>query len=186
MYCNNTKVFPNYTRIVTDYRRSRAYALSDRSRRRERNMKEYPKSIKYTRGNIRNKGIKAEKIDLDEFSFGVAYMISEALERENLNVEITFTAEVLPTIQGSWELLKAIFSEISEICVKEAKWNTTVYLSIRKEKGCCIFEFAYRSREKINVCDKQIEKLKSYIMRFQGDFSIKKIRNTYTLIRLTL
>mgnify|MGYP001851219946 CR=1 FL=1 len=83
---------------------------------------------------MRGKKRKEGKIDLDDFSFEVAYMFSERRDKSGLYVKIDFTDKVLPTIQGNQELLKKIFSSVADQCVKEAKPKTTVHLSVRKER----------------------------------------------------
>ncbi len=187
MYCNSINTFPNHTEILLGCRKIKGYELrNNRKRRTERSMNEYPKIIKYTKGYAVNEEARTEEIDLDEFSFEIAYMVSEVLEKEEIAVEIVFTDKVLPTIQGSRQRLKDIFSEILKICVKEVKRKTTLQLSVRKEKGRCIYEFAYRNKEKIDMCDKRMEELESYIMRFQGNLSIRRIKNTQTKICVTL
>lgn len=187
MYCININTVQNRTRLMLDCRKIKGYAFdSNRSRSAERSMKECQKIIKYTKGNIVNEEINTGKIDLDDFSFEVAYMMSEMLEKAGLTIEISFTNKVLPTIQGNRQLLKNIFYEISDICAEEAKRRTSVHMSIRKTKSSCIYEFAYQNGGIINMCNEQIERLNSCIMMFQGSFTIKRIKNTHTLICLTL
>jgi hypothetical protein len=185
-----------YIRSILDCRKTKGYAFNSiRSRKAERNMRECPQIIRYAKGSFVNEDMKVGKIDLDDFSFEVAYIVSEVLEKANISMEMSFTNKVLPTISGSSpnedkicreKLLKNIIYEISNICAEEAKRGTSVHLSVRRGKGSCIYEFAYQNGEIINMCNEQIERLNSCIMTFQGSFSIKRIKNTHTLICLTL
>jgi len=187
MHCTSMNTVSKYIRSILDCRKTKGYAFNSiRSRKAERNMRECPQIIRYAKGSFVNEDMKVGKIDLDDFSFEVAYIVSEVLEKANISMEMSFTNKVLPTISGSRKLLKNIIYEISNICAEEAKRGTSVHLSVRRGKGSCIYEFAYQNGEIINMCNEQIERLNSCIMTFQGSFSIKRIKNTHTLICLTL
>ena len=113
-------------------------------------------------------------------------MISEVLEKADLKVEISFTNKVLPTIRGNRRLLRTIISVITSMCVEEAKGKSSVHWSIRREEGYCIYEFAYWNAKRSNVNDEQIQRLASCLKEYQGTLSIKRKKNTRTLICLAL
>lgn len=50
---------------------------------------------------MRGQKRKERKIDLDDFSFEVAYMFSERRDKSGLYVKIDFADKVLPTIRGN-------------------------------------------------------------------------------------
>ena len=189
MYCKSMNTIPNYTKSVLNQKKLKKYLIkTNRSIEAERSLRERAPIIRYAKGSLRNEDIKTEidKIDLDEFSCEAAYMISEVLEKADLKVEISFTNKVLPTIRGNRRLLRTIISEITSMCVEEAKGKSSVHWSIRREEGYCIYEFAYWNAKRSNVNDEQIQRLASCLKEYQGTLSIKRKKNTRTLICLAL
>ena len=111
-------------------------------------------------------------------------MFSERLEKLELYMKIDFTDKILPTIRGNQELLKKIFPSVADQCVKEAKTETTVHLSVQKGKTVCVYEISYQNRDpKIKNCG-QMKRIKTDLEKFQGVLSVKREKDTQIRINL--
>ena len=187
MYCDSAKAFPNYKSLLINQKGLKCGTfIGNKKTRTEGIMSENSKIIKYTGSRLicEVSSAKEEKIDLDYFSFEVAYMFCERLEKSGLYVKIDFTDKVLPTIPGNQELLKKIFSAVADQCVKEAKPRTTVHLSIQKGKTGCAYEISYQNRDpKIRNCG-QMKRFKTDLEKFQGVLSVKREKDTQIRINL--
>lgn len=189
MYCDSAKAFPDYKSLFINQKGLKCGTfIGNIKARTSGNMSNNLRIIKYTMSglNREDNNAKEGKIDLDDFSFEVAYMFSERLEKSGLSVEIDFTDKVLPTIRGNQELLKKIFSSVAEQCAKEAKPKTAVYLSIQKGKTGCIYEISYQNRGPKIKNSGQIERLKTDLVKFQGELSVKRENDTQIRIRLNV
>ena len=188
MYCNSAKAFPNYKSLFINQKGSKCDTFTEnRKARTAENMNENSKIIRYPRSKlIREISNKKEKIDLDDFSFEVTYIFSEQLEKSGLYVKINFTDKVLPTIQGNQELLKNIFLTVADQCAKEAKSETTAYLSIKKTKTGCAYVISYQTGDLKNKNSDQLKRIKDDLRIFQEELSVEREKQTQIRISLNL
>lgn len=158
------------------------------SMRRNKGVCEQPKTIKFERnitGNL-NGELETEEIDLDELSFEAAYIMSEVLDKAGVELEISFTGQILPTIHGNRKCLKSAFKTIAELCVEEVEQSTAICLSIQKTNRHCIYEISYQHRENITKNDRQLEAHSLCVEKYQDIIFLKKIKNSDTRISLVL
>lgn len=188
MYYNSAKAFPNYKNLFINQKGPKCGTFIENKKARIAvNMYENSKIIRYPRSRlICEKSNTKEKIDLDDFSFEVTYIFSERLEKSGLYVIIDFTDKVLPTIQGNQELLKNIFLSVADQCAKEAKSETTAYLSIKKTKTGCAYVILYQTGDPKNNNSGQLERIKDDLRIFQGELSVEREKQTKIRISLNL